>query len=147
MPGSGSSQVAATCHLITASIRPGLPEWRGLLYSPAMIVRLVLLFALLPAAAQAERFICEGQEPRWTLEFDEATGRFGFPADTEMEVMNDIPAEGADWPRAFTLIGNRDTAIVLLERETCGEAPLRAHILTQRGQTPILLTGCCQVAE
>ena len=112
-----------------------------------MIARLALFLVLVPTLALSQPFVCEGADPRWTLEFDEATGRFGFPADTEMEVMNDIPAEGADWPRAFTLIGDRDTAIVLLERETCGEAPLRAHVLTQRGQMPILLTGRCRVAE
>ncbi len=112
-----------------------------------MTARFLLVLALLPAPALAERFICDGAEPRWTLEFDEASARFGFPADTDMEVMNDIAAEGADWPRAFTLIGDRDTAIVLLEQEACGDVALRAHILTQRGQTPILLTGCCRVAE
>ncbi len=116
-------------------------------YSPAMRVHFALLLALLPVPALAERFTCVGANPRWTLEFDETSARFGFPADTEMDVMNDIPAEGLAWPRAITLIGDRDTAIVLLEQETCGDTPLRAHVLTQRGQTPILLTGCCQVAE
>jgi len=112
-----------------------------------MIARLALVLALLPAPALADRFICGGANPRWTLDFDDATAVFGFPADTEMEVMNDIPAEGTDWPRAFTLIGARDTAIGLLDHAPGGAPPLRAHGLTQRGRTPSLLTGCCQVAE
>lgn len=103
------------------------------------------LFA--PALAAAEGYLCEGAAPGWRLAFDDAAARFEFPAPTEMQVMNDVPAEGADWPRAFTLIGERDTAIVVLEREACGGEPYRVHVLTQRGQTPILLTGCCTGRE
>ena len=41
-----------------------------------------------------------------------------------------------------------DTAIVVVNEATCDLEgrpwPLTANILTQRGQTPILLTGCCE---
>lgn len=65
----------------------------------------------------------------------------------DMDLMHQTTAEGRDWPRAFTLIGERDTAIVLIEREDCNGLPYRAHLFTQRGQTPILLTGCCEARE
>ena len=105
---------------------------------------LPILFCAAPALADS--YSCSGT-PGWTLDFDTVQARFAFPATAEMEVRLVTPAEGADWPRAFTLIGARDTAIALLERERCGEAPYRVHVMTQRGQTPILLTGCCQGPE
>lgn len=66
-----------------------------------------------------------------------------------MSVMDEAFAEGQrKWPRALTLVGERDTAIVLLESETCAvnhtQFPFQAQILTQRGTVPILLTGCCE---
>ncbi|MDJ0825502.1 MAG: hypothetical protein QNJ16_08375 [Rhodobacter sp.] len=107
-----------------------------------------LVLLSLPAAAAAESYTCSGSAPAWRLRFDDVQARLEFPAPTEMEVKTAVPAEGADWPRAFTLIGARDTAIVLLEREACGaDARFRAHVLTQRAQTPILLTGCCTPRE
>jgi len=103
-----------------------------------------LLFAL-PAFAQS--YVCQGDDPAWLLTFDDATASFSFPSPTNMDVMLTTQAEGLDWPRAFTLIGERDTAIALLELETCNDAPYRAHVMTQRGQTPILLSGCCVAQE
>ena len=111
----------------------------------AFLSGLTALFAHAPALA--EDYICSGDAPSWDLAFDEVQATFEFPAPTDMDVMNEVPAEGTGWPKAFTLIGDRDTAIVLLERETCGAAPYRAHVLTQRGQSPILLTGCCTDAR
>ena len=107
-----------------------------------------LIFALaLPGTVLAQSYECAGQSPEWQLELDLASARVQFPTTTQMEVMLSTPAEGKDWPIAYTLVGERDTAIALLERETCGSDEIRAHILTQRGQTPILLTGCCKVRE
>ena len=88
---------------------------------------------------------CSGEG--WTLTLGTETASFTFPAPTEMDVPLVTKAKGADWPRAYSLIGERDTAIVVVERERCGADPYRAHVLTQRGQTPILLTGCCQAEE
>jgi len=111
---------------------------------------LITLGALVaPAAAMAQdRFSCRGKAPDWALQVDEATAQFRFLSETDMDVALSTNAEGQDWPRALTLIGDRDTAIVVIERETCSEtAPYRAHVMTQRGQTPILLTGCCEPSE
>jgi len=96
-------------------------------------------------------FACEGSKPGWTLEFDDVQATFVFPAPTYMDVKHVARAENRDWPRAFTLIGQRDTAIVLIERQVCETASettgYRAQVLTQRGETPILLTGCCRHGE
>lgn len=106
--------------------------------------------AALPAAS-LERLGCSGVAPAWTLTLDGDAARFAMPESgrpvTRMQVMQRSAAEGRDWPRAMTLIGKTDTAILLLEREPCGAAPVRAHVLTQQGQRPILLTGCCVAAS
>ena len=112
---------------------------------PALIL---VLAALTGTAVQAQSYDCAGDAPDWKLQFDQVQARFLFPSVTEMDVMQTNSAEGRDWPQAFTLIGDRDTAIVLLEQEACrADHPFRGHVLTQRGQTPILLTGCCRLAE
>lgn len=109
----------------------------------------LIIAALLPAQALAQTYHCAGSDPDWQLEIesDHDKARFHFPAVTEMDVMLTTQAEGLDWPRAFTLVGDRDTAIALLELESCQDQPYRAHVMTQRGQTPILLGGCCQDIE
>lgn len=103
----------------------------------------LILAVLCAAPSLGAELRCAGDAPDWTLEVSGQTARFVFPSPTQMEVMLDTAAEGRDWPRAFTLIGDRDTAILLVEQESCGTSPVRAHVMTQRGQTPILLTGCC----
>ncbi|MCP3972301.1 MAG: hypothetical protein GY717_18655 [Rhodobacteraceae bacterium] len=115
-----------------------------------MRLTLLLFCAITASPASAAQFLCRG-DPGWILDFDESLARFTFLGVTEMEVMLETRAEGADWPRAFTLVGERDTAIVLVENEICpsgGEAqdlPYRTRVFTQRGQRPILLTGCCEM--
>jgi len=48
---------------------------------------------------------------------------------------------GQDWPRALTFIGRGDSAIVIVE-----DGPDHAvRVLTQRGETPIMLIGTCDV--
>lgn len=117
-----------------------------------MGIRAFLLMGLMaqPAIAQeAQLFRCSADDPQWdlTLSNTEAQLTYAHRA-TTFEVPLATTAENRDWPRAFTLIAEADSAIVLLEKETCGKDEThRAHVLTQRGQTPILLTGCCRVAE
>lgn len=69
--------------------------------------------------------------------------------DTRFDVPHFTIAEGRDWPRAYSLIADFDTAILIVDQLACrlGEQQTShaAQILTQRGQTPILLTGCCEV--
>ena len=97
------------------------------------MLRAALFALLLPSAALAERFACSG-EGDWTLTFDDTQARLVFPAPTEMDVMLVTPAEGADWPRAYSLIGESETAIVLLEQEACGTEAFRVHVLTPNGR-------------
>lgn len=125
-----------------------LPD--GAAYSCAMkrFIGIPALVLACATTAQAESYHCTGEAPDWQLTFDDARARLIFPAATDMDVMLITTPQGRDWPQAYTLIGERDTAIVLLEHESCApNAAYRAHVMTQRGQTPILLTGCCEVQE
>ena len=102
--------------------------------------------ATVATSAGAGDWLCSGEAPAWELRLAGGTARFSYPAPTEMDLMLETPAENADWPRAFTLIGERDTAILLIDRDACngGEAARQGMVLTQRAQTPILLAGCCE---
>lgn len=92
---------------------------------------------------------CLGSAPDWRLELDSEEARFEYLRSTEMTVPQSSRAEGRDWPRAYTLIAEFDTAILLADQTACSlnqaPYPITAHVLTQRGQTPILLTGCCRI--
>ncbi|AKS45961.1 hypothetical protein SAMN05444287_1066 [Octadecabacter temperatus] len=86
---------------------------------------------------------CGGVEPEWSMSLDGSQGEFEYHGASNMTIMLDTPAEGADWPRAFTLIGRGDSAILIVEPNACETGPYTARVLTQRGETPVLLTGCC----
>ncbi len=94
---------------------------------------------------------CEGTTPDWRLAILGAEARLYYPSETQMEIPHSTRAEGREWPQALSLIGARDTAIVILNQRDCTIAAdtfaFEAQILTQRGQTPILLSGCCAVTE
>ncbi len=111
----------------------------------------VCLALALPVSSAAETWRCAGSDPDWTLGVDEGQAEFAFPAVTGMEVMHERRAEARDWPLALTLIGGRDTAIVLIEPAAClasgSKRPFRATVLTQRAQTPLVLVGCCEAPE
>ncbi|WP_204114372.1 hypothetical protein [Shimia biformata] len=113
-------------------------------------------FALMLASALPVRadlpLACEGSNPDWYLTYAGPVAVLDFGRKTQFDIPQRSVAEGrADWPRAYTLIAEADTAILLVDEVACetphGRFPIRAHVLTQRGQTPILLTGCCTVAE
>lgn len=103
-----------------------------------------------PAAAFAEDLTlsCKGQNPNWSLELESERGFFEF---RDRAGWLDIPqrtvAEGVDWPKAMTLVGPRDSAIILINERICQGQSHEIQVLTQRGETPILLTGCCSVAQ
>lgn len=105
-----------------------------------------LLYGLtcLPVLAHADVYTCAGTDPDWLLTLNETDGQFDF--DNRMgrfDVMLQTLAEGRAWPQAFTLISSADTAIVLIDQRACGTDEYAAEILTQRGTTAVLLTGCC----
>ena len=117
--------------------------------------KLVLLLSLLANTAHAQSLgqplACGGTNPDWTLTATETGARFDFQRVSELQQMLETQAEGADWPRALTFIGRGDSAIVILEDRVCeteaASGPYTARILTQRGETPILLTGCCEMPQ
>ena len=111
---------------------------------------MVALVAASAAQAQDLNLSCSGAAFDWSLTLDGTAAELTLGATTEMEVMHEARAEGAGWPRALTLIGDRDTAILILDPRQCAadpEASHTAHLLTQRGQSPIFLTGCCRTPE
>ncbi|MEM7668111.1 MAG: hypothetical protein AAF317_03040 [Pseudomonadota bacterium] len=97
--------------------------------------------------------LCGGAEPFWNVTVDDARAAFSTPDEPDA-IGYDIPlatrAEGRDWPLALTLIGSRETAILVIDRQTCSDTvsdrayPYSALLLTQRGTDPILLDGCCR---
>jgi hypothetical protein len=106
---------------------------------------LALLLAAAPA--WADTYACAGTAPDWTLTLGDETAQFTFGRTLDYDIPQRSSAEGRDWPMAATLIAEFDTAIVVLNPGSCETGPIRAHILTQRGQSPIVLTGCCEVAK
>lgn len=110
------------------------------------IVRFSFLILLLPHLGAAEELdlSCSGSNPDWTLSYDGASAEFDFAGrKSMMEVPQKSTAEGADWPKAATLIAPRDSAIILIHQRQCGMMDHEMQVLTQRGETPLLLTGCC----
>ncbi|MCF2903928.1 hypothetical protein L0666_02925 [Octadecabacter sp. CECT 8868] len=104
-----------------------------------------LAFSALPLSAQELTYplICSGSDPTWTLEVAGETATLDFQRSSEMDVMLVTPAEGRDWPVALTLIGRGDSAILIVDQGLCNGYDHGARVLTQRGETPLLLVGCC----
>ncbi len=88
--------------------------------------------------------VCGGSAPDWSLAITGDVAEFEFVRQSNMTLALTTTAQGAEWPRALTLVGRGDSAIVILENMMCETGTLTARILTQRGETPVFLTGCCQ---
>ena len=120
-----------------------------------MIIRPSILLATLLALAHpalADAMQCYGTLPAWSLSLTDGQSVLTTDRNIPMEVMDITTAEGdRDWPRALTLVGRSDTAIVLIDQEACQlnsrDYPYQAQVLTQYGTVPILLTGCCEAQE
>ncbi|MEM6727741.1 MAG: hypothetical protein AAF618_04515 [Pseudomonadota bacterium] len=102
-----------------------------------------VILCVVSSTASAQSFACRGAT--WTLDIGGLQARFVFPSPTQMDIPSVVVAEGADWPRAYTLIGDRDTAIVLIHDRACEGGTHETQVFTQRGQSPILLSGCCEM--
>lgn len=103
------------------------------------ITRLFIGVCLVPHVALALE--CSGSDPDWTLSLQDDAATFSFlDRTTDMSIPQRSTPEGLDWPKAMTLIGLRDSAIVILEAPDNGQD---IRVLTQRGETPILLVGRC----
>ncbi|MGV6813346.1 MAG: hypothetical protein ACWA47_13940 [Brevirhabdus sp.] len=102
------------------------------------------LLTLAPVGALADplgNIQCNGAG--WQLLLWPPNARFSYPSPVDLEIMNDIASDTGSWPRALTLFGARDTAIVILDAPD-GGIPERALVLTQRAGRPILLDGRCK---
>lgn len=113
------------------------------------LVALVAASAISAGSVLAAPVIqCRGEAPRWKLGLGEAFADFTYKdRQIRLEVPQRARAEGRDWPRAYTLVGRTDTAIVVLDRDACRaegrDYPVSADVLTQDGTRAILLSGCC----
>jgi len=105
--------------------------------------------ALLAAPAVAQDaplpLICTGSTPSWTMQVTQDSTEFSYLYDADLNLALETRAEGDEWPRAYTFVGRGTSAILLIEPATCPSGLLSARVFTQRGETPILLTGCCSV--
>lgn len=116
----------------------------------AHMLRIISFFILMPLWATAETvppLLCSGTSPDWSLQIGTDTATLDFQRRSEMTIPHQTTAEGRDWPRAMTLISRNDTAIVIIDQDACNGAAYSAQVLTQRGETPILLTGCCAATK
>lgn len=108
-------------------------------------MRLALLFLALatPAIAQhADPASCFGEDPDWTLEIEGTTATLDYQRASDLTLMLSTSPEGFDWPQAYTFIGRGDSAIVIREA-TQRDNSSKVRVLTQRGETPLLLVGKC----
>jgi len=111
-------------------------------------MRIFLPLACLAAPALAQdaplEMSCHGTAPEWSLISTAQGATFTLIHASDLTLQLTTVAQGAEWPRAFTFIGRGDSAIVILEGEQDnGSHP--ARVLTQRGETPLLLTGSCEL--
>lgn len=111
------------------------------------MLRLGFGLMLLASSLAAENYICQGHAPDWSLTINGNEGIFDFERKNIFQIPDTAVAEGRDWPQAKPLIGDFDTAVVVLDQATCETGAYTVDILTQRGQSPILLTGCCELRE
>lgn len=115
------------------------------------LAALTLLLSAAPALARDLPLACQGSAPGWRLDLLGLVAVLHLETRREMEVTRTTPAEGRDWPRAKLLTGAGQSAVVVLQERACvtdhGGFPIEAQLLTERGGLPVLLAGCCAVAE
>ena len=104
----------------------------------------------LPVAASALTQ-CVGEAPDWKLGLGTETADLNYKQALRFDVPHSTTALNRDWPRAYTLVGQNATAIVILDQDACRigaeEFPISADILTQDGSAAIMLTGCCRAND
>jgi len=108
-------------------------------------MRLIIALCAIPHVGAAQELTCSGQDPAWVLTTTETGAIFVFDRMTEMAVMQDDTAVNADHTRAMTLVGARDSGILVVTTAACNNLELQGTYLTQRAESPIILSGCCTV--
>lgn len=105
----------------------------------------VVLAALLPSMLFSQTIAglrCHSDDPDWVISFSQDMARFDYDGrGTDFDIVHQTNGLPGPWPIALTLIADRDTAIVIADQS---DGQTTIDILTQRGTTPVLLTGKCQ---
>lgn len=112
---------------------------------------LALCLAATSVFGQDAHYSCRGIGPQWSAQIAGETARFSYIGHAEMDIPQFSRAEGRLWPVAMTLVSTdySRTAILMIHERACnlGEDIIydyEAQVLTQRHETPVLLTGCCR---
>ena len=91
---------------------------------------LLLFMPVTPLAAATAHFQCNGVLPGWSLRVTDGQSVLTTDREIAMDVMDETRAEGdRDWPRALTLVGRNDTAILLVEGDVPAELEEKAQLV------------------
>ena len=113
-------------------------------------MRLFTLALLCAAAvpAHAAQLTCFGSNPNWQAVLNGPSATFQLRDRAgDFQVRLTTPAKNDPNTTAYTLIGDTDTAIVIVSPARCNTLNLQAHVLTQERSEAILLSGCCRITE
>ena len=106
-----------------------------------------LILVATSVTAEDAAFLCEGFAPDWRVEGTAAVD-FDWEGRVALDVMHTALGENDPDVRAYTFVGLRDTAILITKAQACDIRgttwDYAATVLTQRGQTPVVLSGCCK---
>ena len=114
----------------------------------------ILSFIALPAYAQDTALplplLCGGDGPDWDLSINADGVEFNYLRESTLEIGLETRPANAQWPVALTMVGRGDTAIAIIDQGQCKwdemaetDNAFSIEVLTQRGETPVLLVGCC----
>ena len=105
----------------------------------------VVALACAPGVGLAETYLCKGVDPVWKLTMDNTSAEFDLRGKIgKFRVELTTVAKGRDAPSARSLVGDFDTAIVILNDHMCEDGiSTSVSILTQDDTAAILLAGCC----
>ena len=113
-----------------------------------MIRAVPLALLATPALAAVPPMDCSGTGPDWTLTLDTPVATFSDrTGDALLDVIRSHAAEGRDWPVALTLIGPSHGGVLIIDPLPEPAGTYSALILTQHGDTPILLAGTCTAKD
>ena len=109
---------------------------------------LITFVALLSLATPslADILHCTGTQTNWQAKLADDTATFQLldrVGDYTVELTT--PAKNDPVTKAYTLVGNIDTAILIVSPGRCNTADHTAYVLTQERSEAILLTGCCRL--
>ena len=115
------------------------------------IKRYISVLCVIPQVVFGQDLSCAGILPDWTLATTQDRAVFELDRVSNLQIMQDSTALNDTSTRAMTLIAPRDTAILVITQGPCQlqdqAMTARATLLTQRGESPIVLSGCCATTD